>query len=43
MEQIYANEGYNKEETLNVFESLGFTDNEIEMFGYDCLFDGEEE
>ena len=43
MEQIQANEDYSKKETLNVFDSLGFTDNELEEFGYSYLFNEEEE
>ena len=43
MEQINANEDYDKEETLAVFESLGFTDDEIEEFGYGWMLEEEEE
>ena len=43
MEQINANEDYDKEETLAVFESLGFTDDEIEELGYGWMLEEEEE
>ena len=43
MEQIEANEGYDKTETLQVFESLGFNDDEIEALGFEYLFEEIEE
>ena len=43
MSQIEADENYNNIETLNVFMSLGFTDDEIESFGFQYLLEESEE
>ena len=42
MGQIEANENYNSKEILNVFEFLGFTDDEMSEFGFDHLLEEEE-
>lgn len=42
MEQIEADEDYNNTETLGVFESLGFTDDELSAFGFEYLIEEEE-
>ena len=39
MEQIESDEGYDHIETLNVFESLGFEDEEIESLGFGYLIE----
>lgn len=43
MYQIEADENYNHIETLHVFMSLNFTDDELETFGFDYLLNDEEE
>ena len=43
MEQIEADEGYNNTETFDIFQGLGFTDDEIELLGFKYLLDESEE
>lgn len=43
MEQIEADENYNNTETLGVFESIGFNDDEIEVLGFKYLLEESEE
>ena len=43
MSQIEADENYNNIETLNVFLSLGFTDDEMVQFGFKYLLEESEE
>ena len=43
MSQIEADENYNNIETLNVFMSLGFTDDEMIQFGFPYLLEESEE
>ena len=43
MDQIEANEDYDNIETLEVFQSLGFTNDEIEELGFDYLIEEEDE
>ena len=42
MEQIEEDENYDNLKTLEVFQYLGFTDDEIEEFGFDYLLEEEE-
>ena len=43
MEQIEADESYENTETLYVFQSLGFTDDEIEELGFGYVLNNNEE
>ena len=43
MGQIEAAEDYNNRETLEVFQSLGFDDDEIKEFGFDYLINEDDE
>ena len=43
MAQIESDEGYDHEETYNVFDYLGFTDEELEEFGFQYLIKEEDE
>lgn len=43
MEQIEADENYDNVETLRVFESIGFNDDEVEALGFEYLIPHKEE
>lgn len=43
MDQIESDEGCDNAETYNVFEDLGFTDEELEEFGFKYLINEEED
>lgn len=43
MEQIEGDEMYNNAEVLDTFKSIGFTDDELEEFGFEYLLNNEEE